>query len=79
MLATKQQNMTNEQINREFFIRRDPSYNGSCNNTLLSAATFKAEIGEDLAMKFIKKAVQKGKDKLTCKLRRGVKFEIVSK
>lgn len=69
----------NHEINREYIIRVYPSLNGKSNNSILSAKTFKDLVGDDLALKHIEKATERGQDKYVFKLRRGLRFELVVK
>lgn len=73
-------NITPEFVYRNFIIRVYPALPGrKGNNSILSYATAVELIGEELLNKNIEKAWERGEDKFTFKLRRGLKFDLAAK
>lgn len=68
------------QINREFIIRIYPALPGRRgNNSILSSRIAEEIVGPELWEKNVEKALERGTDKFTFKLRRGLKIELASK
>ena len=73
--------ITPEFVNRNFIIRVYPALEGKKgNNSILSYSTAADLIAnEELFHKNIEKAWDRGQDKFTFKLRRGLRFDLVAK
>lgn len=73
-------NFSTRMINLNFRIKiSGVDENGKKINTLAGVSGLIKAIGIEMANKFIVKAFDKGKDKLICKLRRGLKISFYSK
>lgn len=66
-------------INKDFFIRYYPDSSDTHTNRLITAKGLIKMVGLRLADKHTVKAYNRGGDKYSFKLRRGIKFELVPK
>ena len=70
---------TTKEINRDFFIRFYPDSADRHHNQLVGVSTFVALLGEQLAADCVRKAYEKGEDKVQFKFRRGIMIEFAGK